>query len=371
MSNTEQRRDRNFHRSAPTNEIAEQLLIGLPRDTSLRTLPHVLPGCSLDANGRAIPEEERQPQVWEDGVYIAVCNRVARELQKYNTCNRNRRENNVTRLVDAMMTNAWMYNGKSSTLACSNTAILDSQHFLEAAVRYFEGPETEHVKRPFLMRVEMGLPPETFATYDNGAKRTVADTLVVGAATGSVDYGDVSDTLLASSQRLLLQYLNNVHDDLKPTDLEYLPNERAGLVNSRACDILRAYPNLVSSAAFITTLRGLQAFVKGHVAVVAHMLISEIQSTNAANNFLRGLATGVNLEEGSPVLALRSVYMKSRSRKRRMEGPEALAFFIRAWNFFAEGKTISAGRLRGFDPENKIPVPQRLSRARRTEAVES
>jgi len=365
MTKNNQNRDRNFRQidGIVANNIAEELRNRLPRDTSRRTLPNTIAGCSLTADGEFIPEENRTPQVFEDGAFIAVCNHVARELQTYNTCNRRKNQANIDRLLTAMRFQEWMYNGKSSVLPCSYTAILDSQHTLEAIIRYFEEGEVDHVKTPFLMRVEMGLPSEVFATYDNGAKRTLADTLRVESATGNVEYGKVPDHVIASAQRLLLQYLNNIYE-IDKNDINYLPNQRAGLINSRAAKILNMYPNLVESAKFVCSIKGVGAVVRPFIPVVAHMLIAEAQSVTAANNFVRSLASGSDLPEGSPIIALRSLYIKGVKNRRRMEGPEALAYFMHAWNKFAAGKAVDPGRLKSFGSEGKIPVPEKISRQR-------
>jgi hypothetical protein len=365
MSKKEQRQARNFHRTGELlmNDIAAELYAVRPRDKSPRTLPSTLPGCSVSADGEPIPENNRIPQAFEDGLYIAVCNHVARELQKYNTCNRRKSEANIDRLLTAMRFQEWLYNGESSVLPCSNTHILDRQHTLEAIIRYFEETDVDHVKRPFLMRIELGLPPEAFATYDNGAKRTLADTLHVEVANGNVSYSDVPDQLVSSSLRLLLQYLNNVHE-IHADDINYLPNERAGLINSRAAELLKMYPQLVKSVEFVCSVKGLRTVVRPFIPAVAHMLITEAQSETSANNFIKSLASGSDLPDGSPILALRSLYLKALPKKRRMEGPEALAYFMHAWNKFAEGKDVAPGRLKSFGPDRKIPVPQKLSRQR-------
>lgn len=371
MTTSAKKRDRNFQRRGDDqNTVAELLRLSLPRDQAPRTLPHFLPGVSLDDEGAPIPEEQRTEQVFENNLYIAVCGVVARKLQEYNTCNRARSENNVRRLYDAMFSGEWMYNGKSSVLVCSNTAVLDNQHFLEAASRYFEGPAPNHVRKPFLMRVEMGLPQATFATYDNGAKRTAADTLHVANITGEVNYGKLPDALLSSSERLLLQYLNNVHN-LTPSDPQYLCG-KTGLVNSRVTAILNAYPELIRSAAIVHAIKGVNSVLQPYVATVGHMLIAEVQSAAAATNFVRSVVTGAGLEEESPLLALRSVFVnkKKRSGRSRLEGTEALAFFLRAWNLFAVGRKIGLGRLKSFEENNKIPVPQKMSRARNQDRVE-
>lgn len=371
MSRNKHKRRNNFQQPSnivTTNSIAAALRAQLPRDHAPRTLPRTLPGCSLTADGEFIPEDQRTPQIFEDGLDIAVCNVVAAELQKYNTQNRNRSKVNVQKLLAAMRCGEWMYNGKSSVLVCSHSAILDSQHTLEATRLYFEDTDNEQIKKPFLMRVEMGLTPEVFSTLDTGAKRTLADTLHVESAAGNINYGSVSDRMMAQSQRLLLQYLNSVHD-LPPSDINYLPGERAGIVNTRAALILNMYPQLIDSAAFVCSVKGLRDVVRPFIPAVAHMLITEAQSKTAADNFVRSLATGSDLPEGSPILALRSLYIKAHARDRRMEGPEALAYFMHAWNKFADGKTVDPGRLKSFGPEGKIPVPKAIARQRASAAV--
>lgn len=373
MSKTNKKRDRNFARATTTanldaaayNAVAAELRARLPRDNEKRTLPHTLPGCSLTADGEVIPEKDRVPQIFENGADIAVCGVVAKELQKYNTCNRRKNKANVSRLRDAMRFQEWRYNGKSSVLVCSNTAVLDSQHTLAAMCEYFEADNVDHVRTPFLMRVEMGLPPNVFQTLDTGAKRTTTDTLHVESELGNVSFENVPDHVMSASVRLLLQYLNNIYE-LADTDINYLPGQRSGLINSRLATILNMYPGLIESAQFVCGLKTMSAVVRLFIPVVGHMLITEAQSATAANNFVRSLASGSDLPEGSPIIALRSLYIKGAQNKRRMEGPESLAYFLHAWNKFAAGRSVEPGRLKAFTGHGKIPVPEKIARQRTT-----
>jgi hypothetical protein len=143
----------------------------------------------------------------------------------------------------------------------------------------------------------------------------------------------------------------------------FLRTERARLENSCAVPIIQAYPQLVVSAAFVHGIKGLTDVVKPHAMTVAHMLISEAQSGSAANGFTRALVSGADLEEDSPILYLRNLFANAARRQRRMEGLEMLAFIIRAWNLYAEGRVMTRG-WKSFNADGTVPLPKKFSRQR-------
>lgn len=76
--------------------------------------------------------------------------------------------------------------------------------------------------------------------------------------------------------------------------------------------------------------------------------------------FAGGLATGVGLAKGSPILALRSRLMREAvtDRAKRASHPEAWAFIVRAWQAYLDGRTIArAVGLRGGDANQRATLP--------------
>lgn len=368
------RLDRNFQRVNADNQreernlIAHEMLRNLPRDTNPRTLPHIIPGTTVDQNGRAIPPEQQTPQAFEDNEFIVVDNVVARRLKEFHVHNRRESEANIQFLLGQLIMGRWVYNSVSNTLSFSNQEGLNGNHRLSAIIRYFEeiaNDTLQSPKKPLLMRVEMGLPSNAFDVMDGGMRRTLADTIYCNNAVGSIDIKAVPDKLIATAARILVQFINNTQD-VETTSPLYLKTERARLQNSSAVPVIQMYPELIVSAAFVHGIKDLSSVVKPHAMTVAHMLIAEAQSASAANAFTRALVSGADLEADSPILYVRNLFANATNRKRRMEGLEMLAFIMRAWNLFAEGRVMTRG-WKSFNADGTVPMPQKINR-RRTHA---
>jgi hypothetical protein len=213
-----------------------------------------------------------------------------------------------------------------------------------------------------LFRVELGLPSNAFDVMDGALRRTLADTIYCNNAVGAIDIKAVPDKLMATAARILTQYLNNTQS-IEPNSPVFLRTERARLQNSCAVPVIQMYPELVVSAAFVHGIKGLTDVVKPHAMTVAHMLISEVQSASAANTFTRALVSGADLDADSPILYVRNLFANAARRQRRMEGLEMLAFILRAWNLYAEGRVMTRG-WKSFNADGTVPTPRKFSRQR-------
>ena len=365
------RTDRNFQRMLETvdhgavtrNLLAQEMLRNMPRDTNRRTLPHVIPGSTVDAQGRPIPTDQQTPQVFEDNEWIVVDNVVGRRLQEFHVHNRRKSEANVQFIMGQILSGRWVPNVVSNTLSFSNEHGLNGQHRIDAVVRIFEDPAIDQsLKIPMLFRVELGLPSNAFDVMDGALRRTLADTIYCNNAVGAIDIKAVPDKLMATAARILTQYLNNTQS-IDPNSPVFLRTERARLQNSCAVPVIQMYPELVVSAAFVHGIKGLTDVVKPHAMTVAHMLISEMQSASAANTFTRALVSGADLDADSPILYVRNLFANAARRQRRMEGLEMLAFILRAWNLYAEGRVMTRG-WKSFNADGTVPTPRKFSRQR-------
>jgi hypothetical protein len=309
-------------------------------------------------------------------VPIAVNAEVAKELLKYNNVNRKISEVNVNNLTDAMLRGAWMFNGLSSMLVCSNTSILNAQHTLHAIVRAHEIAATNGTEiKPILMIPIIGLDPAVFATIDNGRGRQLRDTLTVAEKAGLVSLNDVADNECSTALRVMLQYVNMVQD-IKPDDPLYLDGLRSKVPNYRAAELMGYFPQLTDSLAFCN---GLEAFharrpvISVAIGGALHAIISEVQSPTAANNFVKSLLTGTNLDEESPIYRLREQLIGDQNRKIRAEAIEKLATCIRAWNMVATQKTApKKGRIRALGNSGGVttfPIPEAMQRRRASTIV--
>jgi hypothetical protein len=133
-------------------------------------------------------------------------------------------------------------------------------------------------------------------------------------------------------------------------------------------------PQLTASMEFCNTLPAFHArapVVKLHVAGVLHAIIEAVQSTTAANSFIRALMTGANLEETSPIHRLREQLRNDQARHIRAEAIDRLAVCVRAWNMIASHKPAPAkGRIKGMTQQNgAIVFPEPIPTQRRSKTL--
>lgn len=343
------------------NIDALQLLIDVKLDPRPRTLPDTLP--STTENGR--------PQRLASWVPIAINDVVAKAILAYNTVNRKLSKSNIERLAEAIVRGSWMFNGKSNILPFSNQQMLDGQHTLHAVVRAYEIAATRGITiTPILAMPVIGLDPEVFSSYDGGAPRQTRDTLTVAEKVGLLSLNDVADNECSTALRVMLQYVNMVQD-IKPNDPLYLDGLRSRVPNYRAAELMGYFPQLTESLAFCN---GLDAFharrpvISVAIGGVLHAIISEVQSATAANNFVKSLVTGTNLDETSPIYKLREQMINDQGRKIRAEAVEKLAMCIRAWNMVATHRPPpSKGRIRALGNKDgfvSFPIPVAMQRRR-------
>lgn len=343
------------------NDDVRSLFRQIKRDPRRRTLPAELP--SVTPDGR--------PQVFANQVPIAVNDVVARKLLEYNTANRKLSYANIERLAAAMVCGAWMFNGKSSSLPCSNQEILDLQHTLHAVIRAYEiAAERKIEMTPILIIPTIGLDPSSFFGIDVVRPRQTRDTLTVAEKVGMLSLNDVADNECSTALRVMLQF-ENMTRDIKIGDPRYLEGLRSAVPNYRAPELMGYFPQLTESLAFCNSLDAFHArrpIISIALGGALHAIISDVQSVTAANNFVKSLVTGVNLEEHSPIYRLREQLIVDQTRKVRAEAIEKLATCIRAWNMLATHRPPpNKGRIKSFgykDGHPTFPIPMAMQRRR-------
>jgi hypothetical protein len=338
-------------------------------DPSTRTLPILIPGPTVDNDGRPLPAGDLRsaPQRLDSFMPIMLDGGVAAELIKLNIGNRKRSKSNVRSLTQKIVNGEWCFNGLSCMLPCSNTALLNNQHTLQSVINAFEiAAASGQLVKPISMIPIVGLHPSVFNTFDCGKQRSTNDTLFVGAQMNAIDLLDIKETVWSQALRLIAQYLNLVNK-LEPSNPFYLDNPRDKLTNDRVLDLFKLSPNLQESIEYCGKLGipNTGALISLAVVGTAHAIIADVQSVTAANSFAKSLATGVNLDENSPIRQLREQVMRDKSRPLgyRVEGIEMLAMCIRTWNCIAT-HTPHKKRIRGFNSDNSFPLPQPMQRSR-------
>lgn len=348
------------------NLLANEILEAEPRDTAARTLPLWIPGPVVDLDGRPLPENDprRREQRFDTGLRIALDGNVAPALLQFNTHNRKLSQSNVNTLTRIVLDGDWCFNAKSSRLPCSNTAILDLQHTINAvAAAFIIGREQGILVRPIVLEPFIGLHPQVFSSYDDGKGRNTSDTLYVGARSDEIDLVEVREATWSHALRLFAQYAN-VREVLAPSDPFYMESLRVKLPNSRVKKLVNLAPQLQESLAYCSRYNIPQrnALISHAVVGAVHAIISETQSPTAANTFTKGLVTGVGLEETSPIHQLREQMIRDNNCKTRAEGIEELAMCIRTWNNCAQHKPATLKRIRAFNANGSFPLPIPMQR---------
>lgn len=348
------------------NLMAAEMIEAVPRDPNRRTLPMTIPGPTVDADGNPLPENDprRREQRFDSFIPIVVDDVVATKLMEYNTVNRKPSKNNLRSLTQIILNGEWRFNGKSSRLPCSNTALQDAQHTLQSVITAFTiGRANNTPVRPILMEPIIGLHPTVFDTIDGGRIRTTKDTLYCCARISEIDLLEVNEAVWSHALRLMTQYVN-LTQNLTATDPFYMDNIRDRLPNNRVRELFNMSPQLQESINYCSrfNIPTTGALISLAVIGTAHAIISEVQSSSAANGFARSLATGANLDETSPIHQLREQIIRDKSSKKRTEGIDMLAMCIRTWNNMAQHKQATQKRIRAFNADKTFPLPITIQR---------
>lgn len=241
------------------------------------------------------------------------------DLLAKNTHNRKLRQGVVDMYARDMKAGRWMPGVGDPIMVATDDTVRNGQHRLMAII---ESDTT--VRLPFIR----GVPKDAQDVVDQGAKRTFADVL-------ELHYGHDTkgnSRKLAAAVRMVAQYR-----------LGGVMGAHMGDPGGRMTisELTRHYlnePNLSASIPFEMRFRraGFRQY-SGAVITALHYLFNEIDP-NEADPFFEALVTGANLEEGSPILLLRT-YMMGPDWPNRAR-PQA-ALIIKAFNYWREGRHLT------------------------------
>jgi hypothetical protein len=256
---------------------------------------------------------------------VLVTPEMAKEWLERNTHNRNLRERKLRAMVLDMQQGDWKFAGDPIRFDI-NGDLQDGQHRLTALVR---------VGIPQEFMVITGLATEIRETIDQGTPRSFGDVLKLR--------GEGNCTTLASITRRVAVWQNDRTPDNKGM---YVPTH-AQLITT-----LEKYPDL-REAAKIAQATSARCKIPVGTLGLTWWMFGQID-TSDRDSFFHSLRTGTNLEEGSPIAALRNVAMDVSSNPRKQLPQRAMtALIIKAWNKFREGEYTSSLRWKpgGANPE--------------------
>lgn len=246
---------------------------------------------------------------------ISVTPTIAGQWLKWNTGNRNPKDNHVNALASRMEKGEWMLNGQA--IIFDNTGqLLDGQHRLLAVVKFGE---------PVLFDVRFGVDPESFRVIDDGMKRTAGDVMDING----VPYPKTA----AAAVKRIINYYKGMTDTRGNTWSNPSNNEQLDFYNSNPIIAdcvehgLRWYhisDRLVSASDFS-----------------AYYFLMRKKNEHKAHEFLQGLADGVGLQVKSPVYQLRKRLVAYRMDKNvRVKASIKLALISKAWNLFLRDEEV-------------------------------
>lgn len=256
---------------------------------------------------------------------------AAKEILNGNTHNRGLRRSVVESYARDMSEGAWQENGESIKIAGDGT-LLDGQHRLNAIV------ESGATQRMLVVR---GLPMGSQDTVDGGARRSFSDVLKLR---GETDYNR-----LAAVTRRVAHWQRGERRAVR--------SPAGPATNTELLRILDEAPSIRASAEIAGEVRR-HIPVHASVAGLTHYLFAQVNPEDC-DYFFQRLIDGANLDADHPVAVLRRTVIEHMSGKHKLPEHVMLAYVIKAWNAYRDGRTISQLRFRagGKNPED-FPEPR-------------
>lgn len=262
---------------------------------------------------------------------ITITPAMATAILDFNRNNRRISTVNYLKLSHAMSAGQWEYNGE--TIKISRTGILlDGQHRLMAC---------EHSGVPFTTLMVIGLSENSQSTIDTGKSRSLADNLSMAGFGNTNSMAAIIKTffLIETSGSLYRGLLNSANEMITVSDgLTYLAAHESDIVTATA------FGHKTAKSTGLTA----------RLAALAWHTFTAID-TEDADYFFDHLASGVGLDAGNPILALRERLRKNKEARvdKKMGPVEMMAITIKAWNRFRRGESVQilAYRPGGAHPE--------------------
>jgi len=247
---------------------------------------------------------------------MKITPKLAEQFLTKNVNNRPVSSSNLKYLVKQIESGNWMFDGESIKID-SNGNLIDGQHRLEAIIKS---------GIPLVMLVLNGFQSSVFTVLDTGRKRTGSDVLSINGAENA--------SVVASSIRLINQFERGSYGEGGSISRT--------LSNQEIVEFLDKNPKILESSKFGASLyKKSNGVITASLVSTFHFLLSQ-KSEEQALEFLTKLCLGTNLENDSPITALRNKLIKSSLNKNyRMLQSEIVRNIIVAWNKYRKGEKIT------------------------------
>jgi hypothetical protein len=257
-----------------------------------------------------------------------------------NIINRPLREHHVNRLARQMRHDEFVLNGETIKFD-SKGRLLDGQHRLSACIV---------ADKPFQTLVAYNCPPDAFETIDRGKTRSAADALAL--------VGEVNVNVLGSAISYLWKY---EHGRITSQGAGWKSGENYPTIHE-TLETLRKHPNIRES---VRKFSGKSGHILGAVTAlsVTHYVLTNIlhdgKDAEDAERFFEQLATGIDLEDTSPIYRLREKLLMNRTARFKLPTYEIVAIIFKTWNYWRTGRDVRAiyWRASGKTAE-PFPIPE-------------
>lgn len=265
-------------------------------------------------------DQHKPDHEWE-----VITPEVAAELLARNDNNRLLKPDSVQKYARSMELGDWGLTGQPIIID-TNGNLVDGQHRLHAVVKAGQSIE-------FL--VVRGVRPEVMPVIDRGKSRDAKDALRWAGQKHVVMAASAVRTIIALEQRLNLR---DSHQTTVITDTEIL---------ERSIELQPIIEWLAPLTHHVN--EGAKLPPSGFLAATIWLVLQDCDPTSV-EQFAKQISTGAGLEEGSPILALRTWSFNNLVARKRYRPAEVLCAVLKTWNDVAEGNKRKMMRISSSEP---------------------
>jgi hypothetical protein len=262
----------------------------------------------------------------------------AAEMLAANTSNRPLSRSTVRAFAEAMRRGDWLVTHQGIAFD-TRGVLVDGQHRLAAVVEADVAVE---------MAVFTDVEPDTFDVLDTGKRRNAADVLAIE--------GEKSSTLLAAMVRTVWQYENR-------PDASW-SGGAAAVTNHQIVQTLEAHLKIREFIAVGERIATETGMIKSAAGAAAYLVeqANKGRKTRLAE-WHEGVIDGAGLGKNDPRLVFRrTMFAMARKQagvvQRRRDTREHVALYLKAFNAWAAGETITQLRFTAREP---VPIVAKLT----------
>lgn len=261
-------------------------------------------------------EGEPQEKVFEQpfSELVQVTPSLAKEWLDRNVKNRGQRSKAVAAYGRDINGGDWVVTGETIKFDWFGN-LIDGQHRLEAVVA---------TQRSIQTFVVYGVPPKAQDRIDSGVPRSFRDQLQLA----EVKY---ASTLSALCRRIFLW---------EPPHNERVDFSKAKVTHADLERTMAAHPEVFECAEFVEPLANKVGVARSRLAFV-YWVFRQIDQ-ELGQEFVTKLASGANLADGDPILALRERIRREGSGSKARNYESMLVWLsVYAWNHWMDGRAVA------------------------------